>query len=71
MQRELEAAAEALSPAVVLCDRGTVDGEAYWPGPGDLWSAVGATLPEQLERYGAVIRLRTPSLEGGYNQGNQ
>src|SRR5688572_16643689 len=30
VQRELEAAAEALQPAVLLCDRGTVDGVAYW-----------------------------------------
>ena len=27
-----------------LCDRGTVDGLAYWPGPDDLWPAVGTSL---------------------------
>lgn len=32
VQRELEIAADAQNPAVVLCDRGTVDGAAYWPG---------------------------------------
>src|SRR5262250_2796773 len=37
VQRELETAANADNPAVVLCDRGTVDGAAYWPGPEDLW----------------------------------
>jgi predicted ATPase len=70
VQRELEAAGEADSPAVILCDRGTVDGAAYWPGPGDLWSSVGATLPEQLKRYDAVIHMRTPSTESGYNKDN-
>ena len=30
--------------AVVLCDRGSVDGAAYWTGSGDLFSAVGIVL---------------------------
>lgn len=38
VQRELEAAAGSTNPAIVLCDRGTVDGAAYWPGPDTLWS---------------------------------
>jgi predicted ATPase len=70
VQRELETAADDARPAVVLCDRGTVDGGAYWPGPGDLWSAVGTTLSEQLGRYDAVIHLRTPTAEGGYGNAN-
>jgi predicted ATPase len=70
VQRELESAAESEHPAVTLCDRGTVDGAAYWPGPGDLWSAVGTTLPEQLRRYDAVIHLRTPAIGDGYNRHN-
>src|SRR6185295_14083212 len=37
-QRELETAADATGPAIVLCDRGTIDGSAYWIGSGDLWS---------------------------------
>lgn len=70
VQRELETAANADSPAIVLCDRGTVDGAAYWPGPDDFWSSVGTTLAEQLSRYDAVIHLRTPPLEAGYNKDN-
>ena len=70
VQRELEAAADSDNPAIVLCDRGTVDGAAYWPGPDDLWSAVGTTLDDQLRRYDAVIHLRTPALDFGYNQQN-
>ncbi len=60
VQRELEATAEIEDTAIVLCDRGTVDSLAYWPGPGDLFEAVGTTLDEQLARYRAVIHLRTP-----------
>ncbi|HTR50359.1 MAG TPA: ATP-binding protein [Kofleriaceae bacterium] len=68
VQRELEATAEDDGLAIVLCDRGTVDGAAYWPGPGELWSSVGTTLDEQLARYHAVIHLRTPIR--GYNHTN-
>jgi predicted ATPase len=32
VQRELEAVADATNSAIVLCDRGTVDGVAYWTG---------------------------------------
>jgi predicted ATPase len=70
MQRELEAAVMEESVSIVLCDRGTVDGFAYWPGPGELWSDVGTTLDEQLARYHAVIHLRTPALDAGYNHQN-
>lgn len=70
VQRELEAAADAENPAVVLCDRGTVDGAAYWPGPDDFWPSVGTTLEEQLHSYYAVIHLRTPALASGYNHEN-
>ena len=70
VQRELEAAAESLNPAVVLCDRGTLDGSAYWPGPDSLWSSVGTTRAEQLARYDAVIHLRPPASEHGYDHSN-
>jgi predicted ATPase len=70
IQRELEAAVTAENVSIALCDRGTVDGLAYWPGSGELWSAVGTTHDEQLARYHAVIHLRTPALETGYNHQN-
>jgi predicted ATPase len=70
VQRELEAAASSANAAVLLCDRGTVDGAAYWPGPGELWPAVETTLAEQVARYDVVIHLRTPSGDGGYNYQN-
>ncbi len=70
VQRELEAAIMVNHDAIALCDRGTIDGAAYWPGPNDLWSAVGTTREAQLARYHAVIHLRTPTLEHGYNHQN-
>ena len=70
VQRELEATGDSHGPAIVLCDRGTVDGVAYWPGGPDLWSALGTTLEQQLGRYDAVIHLRTPPGRHGYNQQN-
>lgn len=70
IQRELETATEASDVAILLCDRGTVDGVAYWPGSTELWPEVGTTLDEQLARYHAVIHLRTPAVDGGYNHVN-
>lgn len=70
VQRELETAADSEKPAVVLCDRGTIDGAAYWPSQDGLWSSVGTTLGEQLMRYDAVIHLRTPTIDSGYNHAN-
>lgn len=69
-QRELESTVDAADGSLVLCDRGTVDGVAYWPGPNDFWDDVGTTMEAQLARYDAVIHLRTPSPEHGYNHVN-
>ena len=70
VQRELESTAEVENAAVVLCDRGTPDGSAYWAGDGDLWSAVGSTRETELQRYYGVILLRTPSAPDAYDQRN-
>lgn len=70
VQRELEATAFAQDAAVVMCDRGTVDGLAYWPGPDDMWQSLGSSHANELARYHAVVHLRTPPLGGGYNQDN-
>ncbi|MCZ7687405.1 MAG: ATP-binding protein [Sandaracinaceae bacterium] len=57
--------------AVVLCDRGVVDGAAYWPdGSQEYWSAVGEARASALARYAAVIHLRTPALDRGYDHSN-
>ena len=71
VQRELESTGDSHNPTIVLCDRGTLDGLAYWPGvPDDFWSSVKTACSEELARYDAVIHLRTPAPEHGYNQQN-
>lgn len=68
-QTELERLAEDADGAMTLCDRGTIDGSAYWPGPPDeLFEEVGTTRAAQLARYHAVIHLRTPRAHDGYDQ---
>jgi predicted ATPase len=71
VQRELESTGDHHNPAIVLCDRGTVDGLAYWPGAAEeFWSSLGTTLDRELARYDAVVHLRTPALAHGYNHQN-
>jgi predicted ATPase len=60
------------TPAVTICDRGTLDGLAYWPGPsGQLMEETGTTRERELARYDVVIHLRTPSAALGYNHSNR
>ncbi len=55
--------------AVALCDRGTVDGLAYWPdGQRGFWDDLGTTHARELARYDVVIHLRVPR-EGFYERG--
>lgn len=72
VQRELEEACMAHAPenAVVLCDRGTADGAAYWKGTPDFFTAVGSTREAEHARYHTVIHLAVPSAGGGYNLHN-
>lgn len=54
-----------------LCDRGSLDGLAYWPGDeSTFWAAMGSSLEAEYSRYAAVIHLRTPDLAKGYNHQN-
>ena len=69
VQRELEQIADLDGAAIVLCDRGTVDGAAYWPGPNTLFEEVGTTSASELQRYDTVIHLQTPD-PGSYNRDN-
>jgi predicted ATPase len=71
VQRELEHVGDQHNPAIVLCDRGTIDGLAYWPGPAaEFWTSVRSSLALELARYDAVIHLRTPTAALGYNRNN-
>jgi hypothetical protein len=72
VQRNLEDVQSALYPdRVLLCDRGTLDGAAYWPNQDEnFFDAVGSTEQAELDRYDAVIFFETAaaggiSVEGG------
>lgn len=57
--------------AVILCDRGTLDGLAYWPAdPGEYLAELASTREDELARYDAVIHLRTPPAHNGYTKAN-
>lgn len=72
-QRALEDIQRTRYPdRVLLCDRGTLDGSAYWnhEGDGDFFEAVGTTMEAELARYDAVIFFETAArggilIEGG------
>ena len=66
VQRNLEDVQAALYPGrILLCDRGTIDGAAYWPGgDGDYFATVGTTFEKELLRYDAVIFFETAAVGG-------
>lgn len=72
VQKNLEEVQSARYPdRILLCDRGTVDGAAYWPGdPEDFFAAVGSSAEREFSRYDAVLFFETAaaggmSVEGG------
>ena len=69
LQVEQEAAAAAAHPdRVLLLDRGTIDGAAYWPeGPADFWRDRATTVADELSRYDAVIWMETAAAVGLYD----
>ena len=60
--------ADAHPDKVLLLDRGTVDGAAYWPdGPAAFWPAVDSAIDRELARYDAVLWLQTGAALGLYD----
>lgn len=72
VQKNLEDAQSALFPErILLCDRGTVDGAAYWPeSPAKFFEAVGTTQEKELARYDAVIFFESAAVGGLLIEGN-
>jgi predicted ATPase len=57
--------------ALALCDRGTVDGVAYWPGETEkFFEQFGSTRAAEFARYDMVVHLRTPP-EEWYDHSNE
>jgi predicted ATPase len=59
---------QAAANKILLLDRGTIDGAAYWPeGPADYWHELGTTEADELARYDAVIWLQSCAAIGLYD----
>lgn len=72
VQRNLEDVQRARFPErVLICDRGTIDGAAFWPdGHDEFFARNGTDLATELDRYDAVLFFETGavggfSIEGG------
>lgn len=73
VQRNLEDVQAARYPdRMLLCDRGTIDGAAYWPGEAEEFYADLGTTPEaEIARYDAVIFFESAAVGGmGIEGGN-
>lgn len=55
--------------AMVICDRGTMDGLAYWPGERErFFEEFGASLEQETSRYATVIHIATPDSRALYHK---
>jgi len=72
VQHELEQLViDEKEAAIALCDRGSLDGLAYWPGSAaSFFKNVHSSEEQELSRYQMVIHLRTPTLLTGYDHSN-
>jgi predicted ATPase len=73
VQQNLEDVQAAKYPGrILLCDRGTIDGAAYWPGPPEgFFAAMGTSLAAELTRYDGVIFFESAAVGGlGIEGGN-
>jgi predicted ATPase len=66
VQRQLEEVQTARYPGrVLICDRGTIDGAAYWPGGTEgFFDAMNTTIENELGRYDAVVFFETAAVGG-------
>jgi predicted ATPase len=52
---------------LAICDRGTLDGLAYWPGThAEYFSDLDTTEERELGRYAAVIHMQSAPRDHGY-----
>jgi thymidylate kinase len=66
VQRSLENIQESLNPhKLLICDRGTLDGVAFWPGnEEDFFKEIESSFEDELDRYDAVIFFETAAQSG-------
>jgi predicted ATPase len=69
LQRRQEDLFAARHPnRILLLDRGTIDGAAYWPdGPEAYWADLGTSLAAELARYDHVVWMQTAAAIGIYD----
>jgi predicted ATPase len=72
LQKHLEHAVRTMYPErLTLCDRGSLDGLAYWPNTdADFFSTMNSSLEYELNRYDAVIFFETAAKSGQGIQSN-
>jgi len=55
----------------LVCDRGTLDGSAYWPGTrANFLKTLNTSLKDEFRRYDVVIHLESASASHGYDHSN-
>ncbi|PSU34004.1 hypothetical protein C9I99_11625 [Photobacterium lutimaris] len=66
LQKNLEDINKAHFPdRLLVCDRGSLDGLAYWPGTeSDFFNEVNSTFEEEIARYDAVIFFESAGAKG-------
>lgn len=71
VQRSLEDIQATLyRDRILLCDRGTVDGAAYWPdGNDDYFASMHSSLERELARYDVVLFFETAAVGGASIEG--
>jgi predicted ATPase len=66
LQKNLEDIQRVSHPeCLILCDRGSLDGLAYWPGePEEFFAEMNTSIEEEFARYDAVIFFETAAKSG-------
>jgi predicted ATPase len=66
LQKHLENIQRAtFEHSIILCDRGSLDGLAYWPdGPDEFFKTMNTNLEDELARYDAVIFFESAAKSG-------
>jgi thymidylate kinase len=73
VQRHAEALAKVKQnkARILVCDRGTLDGGAYYPGGlFRFLKEVESNLEKELDRYDIVLHMETPAANMGYDFSN-
>jgi len=72
LQKNLEYIQRKMHPdCLILCDRGSIDGLAYWSGSDDdFFNIMNTTMEYELSRYDAVIFFETAAHSGAEIKSN-